>query len=336
MRTILGLTIGAALVFATGAAFGQTTPKKLSFEVASVKPSELDMMKIAAQVQAGNMPKVGAHVDGSQAKYTWVTLKDLITLAYKVKPFQITGPDWLGTERFDIVAKLPDGASKDDVPEMLQSLVEERFKLAVHRDTQEHPILALVAGKGGPKLQSSPEAAAIDESVPLKPGEQSIDGPDGPIRVMADPKTGGGTMNMGKKGTMNFKMDPATMSMHMEFSQVTMEGFADMLTQFSQMAGGGGRQVKDMTELKGNYQVSLDISMADLMAMAQSQGFGVPGAAGGAGGAAAATPGAGASDPSGNSSLFNAVAALGLKLEQRKAPVEQLIVDHAEKTPTEN
>jgi uncharacterized protein (TIGR03435 family) len=334
MRTYLRLVISAGLVLVTGAAFGQTTANKPSFEVASVKPTALDMMKIASSVQSGGaMPRMGLHVDGSRAEYIWMPLNALIVMAYKVKPYQITGgPSWLGTERFDIVAKLPDGASKDDVPQMLQSLLEDRFKLVLHRETRERPILALVVGKGAEKLQASPEAEDIDENAPLKAGEMKVDGPDGPVRINAG-KDGSGTMDMGKKGKVKFQMDQATMAMHMEFSQVTMEGFADMLTQFSQMAGGGGRQVVDMTELKGNYQVSLDIPMGDLMAMAQAQGMGGPGAPGGAAGTAS---GAAASDPSGSSTLFTAVQALGLKLEQRKAAVEQLVIDHIEKTPTEN
>jgi len=338
MRNILGRTIITGLLLVTGAAFGQTPPKKLSFEVASVKPTALDMMKlqaaaVAAMQNGGEMPKVGAHVDGSRAEYTFVALNALMVLAYKVKPYQITGPDWLGTQRFDIVAKIPEGASKDDVPQMLQSLLEDRFKLVLHRETKEHPILALVVGKTGVKLQESPAAADIDENAPLKAGEMKMEGPDGPIRMTVDAKSGGGTMNMGKKGTVGFHMDQATMSMHMDFSQVTMDGFADMLTQFSQMGGGAGRQVVDMTGLKGNYQISLDIPMADLMAIAQAQGM-VPA---GAGGAAGAAPGAaGASDPTGGSTLFTAVQAFGLKLEQRKGQVEQLVVDHIEKTPTEN
>ena len=66
---------------------------------------------------------------------------------------------------------MPEGASKDDAPGMLVSLLEERFKLAAHRDNQEHPVLALMVGKDGPKLKESPAATEpIDENAPLKPG----------------------------------------------------------------------------------------------------------------------------------------------------------------------
>ena len=331
-KTLRRFTVTSCLALTATVALAQTTP---TFEVASIRPAApLDMAKVAAGIQAGQMPKIGAHIDAARAEYTYMALKELIVLAYKVKPFQITGPDWIATTRFDIVAKLPDGASKDDAPKMLQALLEERFKLAVHRDSKEHPVLALVVGKGGPKMKESLEASEpFDENTPLKPGEMKVDSAEGQVRVTVG-KDGSATMNMGSKGVISYKMDPATLSLHMEASKVTMAGFADMLTQFSQSSGGGGRQVVDMTELKGNYQVALDFALADLMNLARQAGVAVPMPAGGA--APAPLPADAASDPSGASSLLAAVQALGLKLEPRKAVVEQLVIDHLEKSPTEN
>ena len=167
--------IVAALLVVTGAAFGQgETKPKLAFEVASVKPAApIDIQKLAQQMMqgGGEMPKIGPHVDGAQAEYTYMALRELIVTAYKVKPYQITGPDWLANTRFDIKAKMPDGSKKDDAPEMLQSLLEDRFRLVVRRETKEHPVLALVVGKGGPKLKAAEPAKAIDENAPLQPGE---------------------------------------------------------------------------------------------------------------------------------------------------------------------
>jgi uncharacterized protein (TIGR03435 family) len=329
MQTNRNMTIGLALTAI--AAFAQTKP---AFEVASIKPAQpLDMAKMMAAVQNGQMPKIGAHVDANRAEYTYLDLKSLISLAYHVKPYQITGPDWMANTRFDIIAKLPDKASKDDAPGMLQTLLEDRFKLTIHRTTAEHPVLALVVGKGGPKMKESTEVpVAIDESVPLKEGEMMQQGPDGPVRVTIG-KLGSGVMDMGAKGKIAYGVDPATGTMHMDASMMTMAGFADILTQFSQMAGGGatGPQIVDMTGLKGYYQAAIDFSLADLMNMMRSRGMDIPG--GPAGGA----PGAGAAiDPDGKSSLLEAVQSLGLKMESRKAMVEQVIVDHIEKAPTEN
>ena len=328
MRKFMLCVVATAVV-----ALAQTAP---SFEVATIKPAApLDRVKMAAAVQAGQMPKIGPHVDRARAEYTFMALRDLIALAYAVKPYQITGPDWLASQRFDIVAKLPEGASKDDAPKMLQALLAERFKLAVHRDTQEHPVMALVVGKKGPKMKESPGAPEpIDENAPLKPGEMSTEGAEGPVRVTIG-KSGGATVNMGVRGVMTYKMDLATQTLHMEGSKMTMAGFADMLARFSQMTGGGGRQVVDMTGLQGHYDVSLDFTLADMINMARSVGVEIPATAGAAAPAGNA-PAAAASEPGGSSSLYAGVEALGLKLEKRKAMVDQLVIDHVEKTPTEN
>jgi uncharacterized protein (TIGR03435 family) len=337
-RSGFGLTFAVGLLLAAGTASGQTASSNLAFEVATVKPAPpLDMAKLAAQAQAGRMPRFGAHVDGAQAVYTYMSLKELIANAYNVKAYQITGPAWLATERFDIMAKLPEGASKDDAPKMLQALLAERFKLAAHRDTQERPVLALVVGKDGPKLKESPATSApIDENAPLKPGERQIDGPNGPTRITRN-GDGSTTVNMGTKGTMTMRMDMQSQMLTLESDRTTMAGFADMLTNMLQMGGGGGgRQVVDMTDLKGNYQVAVEISLADIMAMARAQGMMPMGPGGGGGAGADASPAAAASDPGGSSSVFASVKKLGLKLEPRKAPVEQLVIDHMEKTPTED
>ena len=74
---------------------------------------------------------------------------------------------------------------------------------------------------------------------------------------------------MGSKGVMTRRMDPETQSLKLDSSMMTMAGFAEMLTNVMQMTG-GGRQVVDMTGLKGNYQVSVEIALADLMAMGLS------------------------------------------------------------------
>jgi uncharacterized protein (TIGR03435 family) len=220
---------------------------------------------------------------------------------------------------------------------MLQTLLEERFKLTTHRASAEPPVLALVVGKGGPKLKASPGIpVAVDESTPLKPGESKMDGLDGPMRVKVDVTTGSSVVDMGLQGKMSYRLNPATQSFHIDFSMTTMAGFANMITQlFEQLGGTGGRQVVDMTGIKGNYDASIDLSPMEVIAMAKAAGANIPvGAPGGAGerGNAPVAP-----DPGGGgTSLTDAVQSMGLKLESRKATVDQLIVDHIEKIPTEN
>ena len=333
-RTIRSVTICLALTAL--AAFAQTKP---AFEVATIKPSPpMDAAKLAAALQAGGKMPIGANIDAHRAEYLDLDLKSLLTYAYGVKPYQITGPDWMATEHFDIVAKLPEGSKKEDAAKMLQTLLEDRFKLVVHRASAEHPVLALVVGKGGPKLKPSTETpVAIDENAPLKPGELKMDGSEGPVRVTVDVTTGSSVIDMGLLGKMSYRLNPATQSFHIDFSMTTMAGFADMITQlFAQLGGTGGKQVIDMTGIKGNYDATIELSLMELIAMARAAGADIPAGVGGPGGGRGNT-GPVATDPSGSgSSLTDAVQSMGLKLESRKATVDQLIVDHIEKTPTEN
>ena len=248
----------------------------------------------------------------------------------------------MATTRFDIIAKMPESSSKDDAPKMLQSLLEERFKLAVRRTTGEHPVLALVVGKGGLKLKTSAEKpVAIDEDAPLKPGEMKMDGPEGPVRAKVDITNGSSVIDMGLKGKMAYRMNPATRSMHIDFSMTTMAGLADMLTQLMNQlvrpAGGvtTSRQFVDMTGIKGNYDATVEISLDEVIAMARAAGADFPQAMppGGPTSGLNGTPAA--SDP-GGSSVTDAIQSMGLKLENRKATTEQLVVDHIEKAPTDN
>ena len=106
----------------------------------------------------------------------------------------------------------------------------------------------------------------------------------------------------------------------------TMSAFADQISQFVD------KPVVDQTELNGVYQLKLELTMADVMAVARARGINIPvppNAPGAAGLAAAA------SDP-GGSSIFDSVQKLGLKLEARKVSVEMIVIDKIEKTPTEN
>jgi uncharacterized protein (TIGR03435 family) len=317
------------LLFSTNLIFSQSSTAPKEFEVATVKPSApLDMAKLAAQMQAGQMPRLGAFLDASHAEYIYLSLKDLIAVAYKLKSYQISGPDWLATEHFDIDAKIPEGANKDDAPDLLRALLADRFKLTAHTSTEEHKVLALVVGKNGSKLIASPPDTKIDEQAPLAPGETQLKSNNGAMRMKKN-SDGSVTMDMGDKGVITQRMDMQEQSLHLDSSKVTMDGFATMLTSVMKASGS---QVVDLTGLKGNYQVSLDISLADLMDMAREQAKNM--------GIALPPPSAAGADTlaasGGGLSVYRSVEKLGLKLEERKLPVEQLVVDHIEKVPTEN
>jgi uncharacterized protein (TIGR03435 family) len=82
----------------------------------------------------------------------WAML-DLIAAAYSVRATQVSGPAWLADQGFDIEAKAPDGTPKEELNAMLQSMLEERFGLKVHRGTQTRQGFALAVGRNGPKLK---------------------------------------------------------------------------------------------------------------------------------------------------------------------------------------
>src|SRR5258708_85771 len=109
----------------------------------------------AASVKLNNSGSGNSSSNGSKGQivFTNVTLKHLVERAFDVKPIQVTGPDWMESVRVDIVAKYPKDTKRDDEPPMLRSLLEERFKLAVHRKSQDLPGYALVVAKGGFKLK---------------------------------------------------------------------------------------------------------------------------------------------------------------------------------------
>jgi uncharacterized protein (TIGR03435 family) len=265
--------------------------------------------------------RVGMSVDGSRVDLRFMSLADLVRTAYKIKPHQLVLPDWMKAgmmsmnDRWDIQAKMPDGTNKDQVPEMLQALLADRFKLKVHKESREQSVYALVVGKGGSKLQPSKPEEPEKEGEPKTPSNQVSMRQEGNGMVV---KTGQGTMkmSMGANGMMR-----------MESEKLSMEQFADMLTGFLD------KPVVDQTELKGNYIVGLDLSMEDLRAVAAKAGVAMPGGA--PGGAASATPG-GASDPGAGPALLGSVQQLGLKLDSKKAPVDSIVVDAMEKKPTEN
>ncbi len=99
-----------------------------------------------------------------------VPMKVMIQMAYHVRPEAVTGgPDWLGSDRFDIVAKALQTTSPDELRRMLQTLLAERFKLAVHTEQKIMPAYALVLGKTGPKLQPSETALLTEQR--CGPGE---------------------------------------------------------------------------------------------------------------------------------------------------------------------
>jgi uncharacterized protein (TIGR03435 family) len=241
------------LVLSTCLACAQTAPAPLSFEVAAIKPN--------TSGQSGS----GEHSDKGVILITNASLKQLVERAYDVRDFSFSGPDWLSTMHFDITAKPPANfVYREQYRPMLQTLLAERFKLVVHRESKVTTGYALVRGKGDVKFQQ------------VETGD-------------------GGTSSNSERGRYDGK-------------RTTMVGFADYLQR--QL----NEPVVDKTDLPGIFHIQLQYSPTQ-------------------------TPAGPDSPPPDNDgpSIYTALQEqLGLRLVSQKVQVQIVVVDHIEKTPTEN
>ena len=203
----------------------------------------------------------------------------------------------MDVQEFDVLARLPEGAAPAQVPEMLQAMLAERFKLAIHREKRTYEVYGLLVGKNGPKLQ-----AAAPATSPTDPAAIIAAGPTGVYRASVR----------------------ASGALHFQAERMTLANLAELLTNFMDVP------VVDMTEIKGAYRIGLDISRADLFGRLARLGGAATTSSD-----ASLRPGDAASAPVG-SSVFAAVGRLGFKLEPRKAPIDTIVVDHLERMPTEN
>jgi uncharacterized protein (TIGR03435 family) len=290
-------------------ASAQTPSTDVSFEVATIKPVIMDAS------HRFDPKHFWAHVNPAGASYWSMSLDSLITYAYGVESFQVTGPEWTNADRFDIEAKFPEGADKKDQRKMLQTLLKDRFKLAFHIEKRELEGYVLVAGKHGEKLRPSlPDPASPETATPLKPGDSNV--VEGPAKsqITRNPD-GSSTIDLGKRGTQTLKFDQENWATHFEVSKMTME---ELAARLSGCLGRDVHHVEDQTGIKGTYQLAWDCPLS-----APRPPIG--------GDAAGALP----SDPQDGSVLTRSLDALGLKLEKRKTLREVYVIDHVER-PSEN
>lgn len=280
----------AALVLGAGLLAAQS--ERLAFEVASIRPSA----PFNGQVTAG------VHTDGNQITGVFLSLRDYIRWAYKVKDYQIIGPDWMGSARFDITAKLPAASTQDQIAQMMGALLTDRFAMKMHRESRELPVYALVVAKGGPKLKES------------EPGPEPD--PKAAVNVVANGNSGGTTVDMGHGASLGVGNNK------IEGRKMNMAAFAEVLARFTD------RPVIDATGLDKRYDLTLEFTPEDFRAMMIRAAV--------AAGAALPPEALKALDSAPGDSTFSALESVGLKLEPRKAPIEVLVIDHMEKTPTDN
>jgi uncharacterized protein (TIGR03435 family) len=277
-----------------------------AFEVASVRPEAH-----APETPGPNLCIVGCdpferfRMDGSRVDIRYSTLLDLISRAYRLKRFQLSNAnpntiselywDWLGSQRFEIAATIPEGASTSQVPEMLQQLLAERFKLSLHFATRDRPVYALVVDKNGPKLKEAPPDA--EAPVPDTPGSSRIETPQGEARVDKE----GIAIRSGPYGPIRSYVDK-TRSIHTDLLKITMSQLVYMLGQ--------DRPVIDKTNLKGYYQFSI-VRLSQVAASEAGERPPLPGEA-----------------------ERDALAKAGLRLVPTTAPFDVVVIDHLEKSPT--
>jgi uncharacterized protein (TIGR03435 family) len=270
-----------------------------AFEVASVKRSE----PITPEMVRSGRLQIGVTIDARNVRLSKMSLFDLTTLAYQVKAHQVSAPTWTTTERYDIQAKLPESGTRGQVPAMLQTLLAERFQMKIHRETREFTVLALVEAKGGHKLKPSAADAEPTAAAPQIKGGISVS-PDG-----TQTRSGVG-------GDSRVTPGPGGAE-HIETKKMSMKSLAEFLNRYCE------RPVVDMTGVAGLFDAEFDVSGEELRTAARAHG------------AVIRTPTEEASEPSGPT-LKSSLDKLGLRLETRKAPAEVIVIDSAEKVPTEN
>ena len=164
MRITLSiLAISTAVVAAQSTSI--PTSVDVAFEVASVKPNKSGDTSSSTSGRAGSF------------NATNVTARRLIIYAYRLREFQIAGgPGWIGSDRFDIIARTPENAKADN-PAMTRALLQERFKLVAHTEVRQEQVYALVLaradGKLGPGIKPSTRECQTPPGTPSPCGMNS-------------------------------------------------------------------------------------------------------------------------------------------------------------------
>lgn len=273
------------------------------FEVASIKP--------AAPPKASTVGIRGGpgSADPTHINWTNASLTQILLNAYDVKNYQIEGPDWLNSQRYDIGVVVPEGATKEQVAVMWRNLLVSRFGFVVHKIQKEFPVDELQVGPRGHKLQENNEPIpdpATTVGFPLRPGADgkiSLPRPAIVAMVRASPT--------GRVAQTTARAQP-------------MSAFANLLS--NQLR----HPVLDKTGLTARYDFSVEYAPTDLPGLpALPSGAAPAGAAQGASLAPAA--------PEVGIDLAGALQQqLGLRLVKGKGMLDVIVVDKAEKVPSEN
>jgi uncharacterized protein (TIGR03435 family) len=289
----------AALLIVTGVGAHAQSADMPEFEVASIRPAP----------PMGTGPVSVACTGGPGTKdpglFTCqnMSLSNLVLIAYHLDYFRLSAPDWMTPMlMFNISAKIPPNTTREQFELMMQRLLADRFKLSVHHENREMTQLSLVVAKNGPKFR---EAA---ETSPPKGGGDEATAAVPPVRPTLD-----------KDGFPAFTGRPMS---------TFMNGKARLYQprmKMQALAGSLQNQVRapvtDATGLTGEYEINLYwVTDAGLRAHAPADRGGDPQA----------------DDVAGPTLTQALQEQLGLRLEPKKGQVDFVVVDHAERVPTQN
>lgn len=318
---IAGAVAGPALLSAQFLATppGPAVDPNAQFEAASVKAFDnsasgpVRLMMMPGRLEANGVP-----------------LRLLLRQALRVQDYQIVGaPDWVNTERYTVVAKMPDGAPPNASGVMLANLFKDRFKLVTHAETREMPIFNLMLSRPDGKLGASlkPTSAECQEQMQARRGGPPPGGAPGapPPPGAARPGGPGGPAGPGGPGRggpppPNFTGPQPCGSVFMGGGVAGGSGqpvaqIVQLLAQFT------GRPVYDKTGLTGTYDFNLK------WAPDSANGFNPFGGPGG--------PPPGAQGPPVDPDAPNIYTAvqeqLGLKLDSARGPVDVVVIDRIER-----
>jgi uncharacterized protein (TIGR03435 family) len=310
-----GIVISAvALILASGTAFGQTQNASITFEVASVRPSGPRPPNDRPRPVGGTWSGGPGTADPGRIVYSRVPMQRILLNAYGLPVDQISGPDWILYEPYDIAAKIPEGQiTKEQANLMLQNLLVERFHMTFHYQAKEFPAYELVVAANGPKLKATVA------------GPNGLGPPPASFRVTAD-EDGFPHLPPGARlGTLRLQGRTRARFRDFSLSELARWLGSTLGTLMPGPIPGIGNsaitapaRIADKTRLTGKYDFTLEYAGATIAAEALPPDL------------------RDRLDENGPS-IFNALEKqLGLKLQKTKVKVDMLMVDHIDKAPTEN
>lgn len=234
--------------------------------------------------------------DPGMVIYTNQNLLSMVYFAYN-QYVDATTPAWIGTEHYDISATIPPGTSLADFRLMLQNLLAERFHMVVHHETRNYNGYDLLVAKGGPKMKTSTEEDSV--AADRSAAEQVASGP-----LLSGNLDAKGYPQLLRAGITTAPIKN-TIAFHLMARAQTLSELIEVLKNFL------GSPIVDKTGLSGRYDCTLDFLRGAPIGGVEEGNDLIP-------------------------YIPLAVDALGLKMVPVKVPVDILIVDSAEKIPTEN